>query len=75
VLHLGCNNFQTGLLEAAVDLADHIFGDRVRLDDGNGALERHGETPDEDWELAGGAVARDGFRPKNAGLQLIGQVV
>src|SRR5262245_42011155 len=41
VTHASGNDGQAGLFEAAIDLADEITGHAVRLDDGQGALERH----------------------------------
>ena len=45
VLHLGGDDLQAGLLEAGIDLADDVLGDGVGLDDRNGALQRHWDTP------------------------------
>jgi hypothetical protein len=42
VLHLGRDDLQAGLLEAGIDLADDVLGDGIGLDDGKGALQRHG---------------------------------
>src|SRR5690606_24969654 len=39
--HLGRNNAQTGLLEAAQDLANHVLGNGVGLDDGQGTFYGH----------------------------------
>jgi hypothetical protein len=41
----GGDDLETGLLETAVDLADHVLGDGIGLDDGKGALQRHGSAP------------------------------
>ena len=40
MLHFGCNDTQAVLLEAAVNLADDIFCHCIRLDNGNGTLNR-----------------------------------
>src|SRR5688572_2685014 len=40
VLHLRRDDLQAGRLESRIDLADDVLGDRVGLDDGNGALQR-----------------------------------
>ena len=45
VHHLGSNDFQVRLLETAVDLADHVLGDCVGLDNGERALVCHGISP------------------------------
>jgi hypothetical protein len=42
VLHLGGDDLQAGLLEAGIDFADDVLGDGIGLDDGKGALQRHG---------------------------------
>ena len=42
VLHLGGDDLQAGLLEAGIDVADDVLGDGIGLDDGKGALQRHG---------------------------------
>jgi hypothetical protein len=39
--HLGGDHLQAIRLEAGVDLADHVFGNRVGLDDGKGAFDGH----------------------------------
>jgi hypothetical protein len=39
--HSSGEDTKTGLFEAAQDLADEVTGNAVRLDDGQGALERH----------------------------------
>jgi len=46
LLVLGGHDLQAGLFEAGVDLADHVLGDGIGLDDGKGALQRHGNSPD-----------------------------
>ena len=45
VSHLGGDDLQAGGFEAGVDLADHVLGDGVGLDDGQGAFDCHGKTP------------------------------
>ena len=45
VLHLRSDDLQAGLLEAGIDLADDVLSDGVGLDDGQGALQRHGISP------------------------------
>jgi len=45
LLVLGGDDLQAGLFEAGVDFTDDVLGDSVRLDDGKGALQRHGNTP------------------------------
>src|SRR5690554_6260662 len=39
--HLGSDDAQTGLLETGQDLADHVLGNGVGLDDGQGAFYGH----------------------------------
>jgi len=39
---LGRHNLEPSGFEAAGDLADHVFGNGVGFDDGEGALESHG---------------------------------
>ncbi|MNE66077.1 hypothetical protein D3C80_1616080 [compost metagenome] len=43
--HLGSDDAQAGLLETGGDFADHVLGNGVGLDDGEGALQGHGITP------------------------------
>jgi len=43
LLVLGGHDLQASLFEAGVDFADDVLGDGVRLDDGKGALQRHGK--------------------------------
>jgi hypothetical protein len=41
-MHHACGHDpQASLLETTVDRADHVLGNRVGLDDGKGALNRH----------------------------------
>jgi hypothetical protein len=42
--HLGGDNLQTGLFKAGLDFANDIFANGIRLDDGNGAFDRHGSS-------------------------------
>ena len=39
--HLSGNNAQTVGFETGVDLADHVLGDGIGLDDGKGTLNSH----------------------------------
>jgi hypothetical protein len=41
VHHLGGDDLQAGGLEASVDLADHVLGNGVGLDDGKSAFDGH----------------------------------
>jgi len=41
VSHFGGNDLQARGLETGIDLANHILGNCVRLDDGEGALDGH----------------------------------
>ncbi|MNE61130.1 hypothetical protein D3C80_1563200 [compost metagenome] len=43
--HFRSDDAQTGFLEAGQDFADHVLGDGVGLDDGEGTLQGHGKTP------------------------------
>ena len=39
--HFSGDDAQAGFLEAGQDFADHVLGNGVRLDDGQGALQCH----------------------------------
>ncbi|MNP65997.1 hypothetical protein D3C76_1616410 [compost metagenome] len=39
-------NAQASVFEASGDLADHVFSNGVRLDDGESTLNSHGVTPE-----------------------------
>jgi hypothetical protein len=41
VRHPGRDDLQAGVFEALVDLADHVLGDSVGLDDGQGTFDCH----------------------------------
>ncbi|MNT72928.1 hypothetical protein D3C72_2115740 [compost metagenome] len=41
VHHLGSNDLQAGGLETGVDLADNVLGHGIRLDNRQGAFDRH----------------------------------
>jgi hypothetical protein len=70
VLHLGSHDLKAGLLESAVDLADDVLGDRVGLDDGNGALQRHCFCSVENWKKGLGNPAKVAQNPwQNMRLQ------
>jgi hypothetical protein len=44
--HLGRDDLQAGAFEAGVDLADHVLGHGVGLDDRQGAFDRHENSPE-----------------------------
>ncbi len=44
VQHAGCNDLEAGLLEAAVDLANHVLLHAVGFDNGKSAFDRHGKS-------------------------------
>ncbi|MNE71249.1 hypothetical protein D3C80_1671060 [compost metagenome] len=46
LLDFRSNDFQASVFEASGDLADHVLGNGVRLDDGESTLNSHGETPE-----------------------------
>ncbi|MOA54106.1 hypothetical protein D3C78_1776720 [compost metagenome] len=46
LLELRGNDAQAGFFETGGDLADHVFSNCVRLDDGESTLNSHGETPE-----------------------------
>jgi hypothetical protein len=40
--HARCDHLEAGRFESGIDLADHVLGDCVWLDDGEGAFDCHG---------------------------------
>ncbi len=47
-LHAGRDDAEPGGLETAIDLADHVLGDTIGLDDGQGAFDGHANPLDEE---------------------------
>ena len=41
LLHARGNDLETCLFESRIDLTDHVLGNRIGLDNGKGALQRH----------------------------------
>ena len=56
--HARRDNLQAALLEAVVDIADDVLLDAVRLDDGNGAFDSHGNLNESEAGLGMENLAR-----------------
>src|SRR6185312_2589219 len=67
VLHLRGDDPETGLLEARVNFADDVLRDRVGLDDGKGALQRH--VPVSPWVGCSGERPGDRYNAKSAPIR------
>ena len=60
--HLGGDDLETVGFETGVDLADHVLGNRIGLDDGEGTLNGHFYTLLEGW------LMKDRARLSDAGI-------